>query len=417
MMQSTTDKSLDALFLSPQYVESPYQIFGQLRQHHPVFWSERWNAWVVTRYDDVLEILKDYRRFSNQGRYTKFLSSLPDHQRAQLAYLEHHYEHGGLVQADPPDHTRLRKLIGGAFTPRMVEQMRTPVEQIVAELIRAFADKSEIDLIYEFAFPLPATVIARMLGVAAETRDQFKHWSAAIQRFLGSGEVNFEFALAAQDAWQNMNEHFSELLTERRRQPQEDLVSAMANACEDGERLTEDELVRTCGAMLVAGHETTTNLISNAIWLLLQRPKQRRLLLEDKSLDSAAVEEFLRYESPFQSLPRTLTEDVQLRGQTMQRGQLVYVMLGAANRDPKQFENPEELDITRRENKQIAFGHSIHFCVGAPLARLEAPIAIRALLEQFPEMHMDPSSPPTWKKSMVQRGMERFDLPLRNPAR
>ncbi|MDC0936365.1 cytochrome P450 [Pirellulales bacterium] len=405
-------ESVDSLLLSRQYVESPYEIFDTLREQYPVFWSDQWNAWVVTRYENVMAILKDHKRFSNRGRYTEYLSSLSDGQRQQLTYLEHHYEHGGLVQSDPPSHTRLRKLIGNAFTPRMVQHMRDLVEQIVADLLDAFVGRREIDLIYEFAFPLPATVIAGMLGVATEERDQFKEWSAAIQRFLGSGQVNFEFALAAQEAWRNMNDHFASLLAERRNHPREDLVSAMAQACEDGESLSDDELIRTCGALLVAGHETTTNLISNAIWLLLGRPDQLDLLRNDDSLYPAAVEEFLRYESPFQSLPRTLTENVALRGQTMRRGQLAYVMIGAANRDPDRFDRPHELDITRADNKQLAFGHGTHFCLGAPLARLEASIAIREVFDQFPNMQLDPDRPPVWKESMVQRGMERFDLSL-----
>jgi len=412
MNTTATDTKLDARLLSREYVESPYDIFDMLRQRHPVFWSDKWNAWVITRYDDVLAILKDYRRFSNCGRYTEYLSPLTDDQRAQLSYLENHYEHGGLVQSDPPDHSRLRKLIGNAFTPRMVEHMRGLVEQIVQDLINGFASKKQIDLIYEFAFPLPATVIAGMLGVAVENRDQFKEWSAAIQRFLGSGKVNFDYALSAQEAWRNMNGHFSDLLAERRVHPQDDLVSAMAKSCEDGQRLTDEELIRTCGALLVAGHETTTNLISNGIWLLLQYPEQLGQLQSDDSLFPSAIEEFLRFESPFQSLPRTLTEDVELRGQKMRKGQLAYVMIGAANRDPDRFTNPHELDLNRTDNKQIAFGHGIHFCLGAPLARLEAPIAIRAMFKQFPNMRLVPEQPPVWKKSMVQRGMERFDLSL-----
>ncbi len=409
----TNDPELDALLLSPDYIESPYAVYDRLRERHPVFWSAQWQAWLLTRYDDVRAVLKDYNRFSNRGRYTEYLSGLSADERAQLAYLEHHYEHGGLVQSDPPEHTRLRKLISHAFTPRMIERMRGLVERIVDELIEGLDGKPEIDLIREFAFPLPAIVIAGMLGVAPEERNQFKDWSSAIQRFLGSGKVNFEYGLASQEAWRSMNDHFAALLAARRAEPREDLVSLMAAASEDGDRLSEGELIRTCGAMLVAGHETTTNLISNAIWLLLRHPDQLERLRNDPSLYPAAVEEFLRYESPFQSAPRTLKEDVGIRGQTMRKGQLAYVMLGAANRDPDRFAHPEDLDITRQDNKQLAFGHGIHMCLGASLARLEGPIAIRALLERFPAMRLDPARPPIWKKSMVQRGMKRFDLPLR----
>lgn len=413
MKTKIADTNLDALLLTPTYIESPYEVYDLLRERYPVFWSDKWQGWLLTRYDDVIAVVKDPRRFSNRSRYTKYLSTLSNEQRSQLAYLQNHYEHGGLVQSDPPEHTRLRKLVGSAFTPRMINRMDNLVEQIVDDLIATFADKSEINLIYEFAFPLPATVIAGMLGVEISSRDQFKDWSAAIQRFLGSGQVRFDYALAAQQAWQNMNGHFKQLLDERGKSPRDDLVSALAHACEDGERLTEQEVIGTCGALLVAGHETTTNLISNAIWLLLQHPDQLNRLRNDASLYPSAVEEFLRYESPFQSAPRTLTEDVELRSQILRKGQLAYVMLGAANRDPSRFDRPDELDITREDNKHLAFGHGIHFCLGAALARLEAPIAIRAMIERFPEMHLDLQRPPVWKESMVQRGMERFDLPLR----
>ncbi len=396
--------------LSPAYVENPYATYELLRQHCPAYWSDTWSAWLVTRYDDVVSILRDHRRFSNQGRYTIYLQQLPAEQKRQLDGLINHYERGGLVQSDPPEHTRLRRLVNLAFTPRAVAHMRHLVEQIVDELLAKVRQNKSMELVSDFAFPLPAIVIAGMLGVPPNERDQFKDWSSKIQRFLGSGNAHFSYALEAQACWRRLNTYFQALLEERKCRPQDDLVSALAMAQDADEQLSEDEIVRTCGAMLIAGHETTTNLIASGILALLKHPDQLQLLHDDPSLYPGAVEEFLRYDSPFQSAPRTLTEDYKMHGQLLKKGQLVHVMLGAANRDQAQFGDPEALDIRRKGNKQIAFGYGIHHCLGAALARLEAPIALERLLKQLPNLQLIPGDPPRWKKSMVQRGLERLPL-------
>ncbi len=405
--------AVDDQLLSPEYVQSPYATYDVLREHYPVYWSEKWNAWLITRYEDVVNVLRDFEGFSNRGRYTEYLSSLSEQERTQLAYLQHHYEHGGLVQSDPPNHTRLRKLIGGAFTPRIIAEMKTLVQQIVANLIEQFQDDEEVELIHQFAFPLPAVVIAGVLGVPAEERDVFRKWSSDVQRFLGSGQAVFSYATAAQDAWRSMNTYFTELLAERRRQPRNDLVSALAAACEDGEKLTDDELIRTCGALLIAGHETTTNLIANSVWLMLRHREVKRELQENPDLYPTAIEEFLRYESPFQTLPRTVTREATIHGQQLMPGDLVHVVLGSANRDPRRFADPEQLNIRRENNRHVAFGYGTHFCLGASLARMEAGIAIPELFRRLPNMRLCEDRPPVWKQSMVQRGMERFWLRLR----
>lgn len=399
--------------LSPAYVANPYPTYDLLRTHHPVYWSKRWSAWLVTRYDDVRSVLQNYKHFSNMGRYTAYMAQLPDAQRAQLSTLLEHYEHGGLVQSDPPEHTRLRRLVNLAFTPRAVNTMRGLVEKIVDELLDKISGQGRIELIRDFAFPLPATVIAGMLGVPVEERDQFGAWSSKIQRFLGSGDAHFPYALEAQESWERMNAIFKTLLEDRRQHPQDDLVSALVQARDADAQLSDDEIIRTCGAMLIAGHETTTNLIASGVLALLQHPDQLEALRTDPSLYPNAVEEFLRYDSPFQSAPRSVTNDYELHGQHLKKGDLVYVMLGAANRDPEQFGDPTTLDIRREDNKQLAFGHGIHFCLGATLARLEAPIALQRLLGRFPDLRLIESDPPLWKKSMVQRGLARLPLALR----
>jgi cytochrome P450 len=401
---------IDGLLLSPAYVESPYGIYDLLRNQCPVYWSDRWRAWLLTRYADVKAALLNHGVFSNAGRYSEFLRGLPENQQAELTYLREHYEHGGLVQLDPPAHTRLRKLVSFAFFPRIVQGLEPLVSEVIHDLIDGMAATDEVELIRQVAFPLPAIVIAGILGVPKEDRDEFKVWSSTIQRFLGSGEVDFELALAAQESWRHLNDYFRGLLAERRQSPREDMVSALAFATSDDGTLSEDELVRTCGAMLIAGHETTTNLISNAILCLLTHPEQVALLQADASLYSTAVDEFLRLESPFQTAPRIVRAEFALHGHTLRQGDLVYAMLGAANRDPSQFARADQVDIRRADNPHLAFGHGVHTCIGAALARLEGAIALRALVERLRGLHLDVDRPPVWKRSMVQRGMEQFWL-------
>jgi cytochrome P450 len=403
---------LDAKLLSPDYIESPYPTYDLLRTQHPVYWSEKWSAWLITRYHDVKLVLNDHRRFSNRNRYTLYMAQFSDHEREQLSYLIDHYQRGGLVQSDPPDHTRLKRLVTSAFTPRAVARMRDMVVEIVDDLLDRLEGLGSTELIGDVAFQLPAIVIAGMLGAPKEERDQFRVWSADIQRFLGAGNPTLAQALAAQEGWQRMNGYFQVLLDERRKRPRDDLVSALAAARDDEDKLSEDELVRTCGAMLIAGHETTTNLISSGILALLEHPDQLRLLRNDPGLYPGAIEEFLRYDTPFQSVPRTVTEACELGGQRLVEGQLLYVMLGAANRDPEQYRRPEVLDVRRSDNRHLAFGHGIHFCLGAALARLEGPVAIQRILERFPTLRLLPEDPPVWKQSMVQRGLQRLPLQL-----
>ncbi len=400
-----TSRDLDSLLSSEAYFEDPYPIYDRLRTEAPVFWSEKWAAWVVTRHEDIAGIAKDTKSFSNAGRITLFLNQLPPSEQAQLSYLKAHYEDAGLVHSDPPDHARLRRLVSKAFTPRMIENMRGEVVRIVDSLLDRVQLRGEMDLIRDFAFPLPAIIIAGMLGVPDEEREQFKDWSDKIQQFLGTGRANLERALEAQESWRAMNAYFEKLVAERRREPQDDIVSGLISARDEKDALTEKEMIGTCGAMLIAGHETTTNLISNSILILMGNPQTRRELSEKPELYPTATEEFLRFESPFQSAPRTCRADTKIGGQLIREGNLVHLMLGAANRDPEKFENPSQLNIHRQDLKHVAFGHGIHLCLGAALARLEGPIAIEAALRRLPELRLAKGKRPLWKRSMVQRGM------------
>ncbi len=413
MSETITNTELDSLLANDRYFENPYPVYDRLRTEAPVFWSEKWSAWVVTRYDHLLEIAKSPKVFSNSGRVTRFLDQLKPEEQERVPYLKAHYENAGLVHSDPPDHTRLRRLVSKAFTQRMVEKMREEIVDIVNGLLDRVESQGEMDLIRDFAFPLPAIVIAGMLGVPDEDRDQFKDWSDKIQRFLGTGRANLERALDAQESWRSMNAYFEGLVAERRRLSKDDIVSGLISAKEEKEALTEKEMIGTCGAMLIAGHETTTNLISNGVLALLDHPEVRGELAVKPELYPQAVEEFLRFDSPFQSVPRTCRADTKLGDLLIREGDLVHLMLGAANRDPAVFEDPSRLNIHRTNLKHVAFGHGIHLCLGAALARLEAPIALSALMGRFPDLKLASGAKPRWKPSMVQRGMASMPVTLR----
>jgi pimeloyl-[acyl-carrier protein] synthase len=314
-----------------------------------------------------------------------------------------------LLMLDPPDHTRLRRLVNKAFTPRRVEALRPRIQAIVEEILGGLRDAREIDLIHDFAYPLPVIVIAEMLGVPAADRTQFKRWSDELVALLDP--LQAENGLdAAQQAFVEFCAYFRQIFQARRRQPQDDLVSALVAAEEQGDTLTEAELLSMCMLILGAGNETTTNLIANAVLALLRHPDERRRLLDDPSLMPTAVEEFLRFDSPIQVTDRVATQDCRIDGRQVRKGELVGLILGAANRDPQQFPDPDRLDLGRQPNDHLAFSYGTHFCLGAALARAEAEIALSALLRHFPRFD-GALQPPGWKRSLVLRGPTA--LPLR----
>jgi len=411
-MSVHSNSILDQSVNAPGFFDNPYPVYQRLRSEDPVHWSELWQAWVVTRYDDVMAILRDPDHFSNAGRQARLLDRFPAEAQAKLQPLAQHYATGGLINSDPPTHTRLRALINKAFTPRMVEHMRARIQEIVDELLNAVLDKEQMDAILDLAYPLPAIVIAEMLGAPKEDRDRFKIWSEDINAFLGTGRPRVDYADRAQQSLLEMKAYMRHLLTDRQQQPQDDLLTGLATAEEQGHVLGEDELLATCVTLLIAGHETTTNLIGNGLLALFDHPDQLEKLKDDPSLIHGAVEEVLRYDGPVHSLKRVTTGDVEFGGRQIKKGELVYAMLGAANRDPAQFSKPNLFNITRsrRENRHIAFGYGIHFCLGAPLARLEAPIALNAMLQRLEGLR-PAQNPPIWQKNMSIRGLA--SLPVR----
>lgn len=382
-----------------EYRENPYPRYRALRETAPVYFSPAFRGWILTRYGDVVRVLQD-ARFGADRTQAKLFKSLD-------LFGALSPEFGAVVfttllMQDPPNHTRLRRLVNKAFTPRVVEQQRARVQEVVDGLLDRVKARGEMKLVDDLACPLPVTVIAEMLGVPTADQAHFKEWSDTLTVLLDPLQAEGGMA-PAERAYAELSAYMRKIFAERRERPCGDLISALVSVEEGGEQLNETELLSLVALILGAGHETTTNLIGNAVMALLRHPEERRRLQNDPSLIRSAVEEFLRFDSPVQMTDRVAKEDVEFDGQRIRKGQLVGLSLGAANRDPEKFADPDRLDLGRQENDHIAFGHGIHFCLGAQLARVEAQVAIQSLLATFPDLR-GPLAPVQWKRSIVLRG-------------
>lgn len=359
----------------PEVIADPYPVYRQLRDHAPVYWSPQASTWVLSRYDDVAAALIDPATYSSASG---IFPTPPGVDMTQL-FLPM------LIMSDPPRHTQLRHLVSKAFTPRRIAGVEARIQTLVDDLLDQVSGAGTWDFVSGFAGPLPAIVIADMLGVPREDRDRFRTWSTTL---IQSNPIRGEFGPGL-DAAAALYEYFSTFLAERRAHPRDDLMTALVQAEVDGEYLSEEELLGFCLLLLIAGHETTTNLLSNSAVVLAQHPESRRQLADNPALVPAAVEELLRYDSPVQGLGRTLTRQVDLHGQPMKAGDTVLLLFGSANRDDHAFPDADRFDINRRPERQVAFGRGIHFCLGASLARLEARIALQALLARHRDWDVD----------------------------
>ena len=310
-----------------------------------------------------------------------------------------------MLFADPPDHTRLRGLVNKAFTPRTVEKLRLRIRQIADQLLDRAAAAGEMDLIHNFAFSLPATVICEMLGIPAEQRDQFKVWSDDAASWVGNVTGDLEVDRRTQRSLVEASDYFAAFGAELRTAPRDDVLSALVHAEQDGESLSLDELMANAMLLLAGGHETTTNLIGNGLLALMRNPDQLQRLREDPGLVRTAIDEFLRYDSPAQLVARLAVTDMAVGDQTFSPGTVLGFLIGAANRDSRQFDQPDRLDVGRPDNKHLSFAHGIHFCLGAALARAEAEIAITAILERFPNLRLA-TSEPRFLPNFTLRGLE-----------
>ncbi len=391
----------------PAVIEDPFPVLRRLQAEDPVHWSEILKSWVLTRYDDVRAALADPRLSAD--RLTSFLR----HQAGDRPLAEALAELGrslGLwaVFTDPPLHTRLRGLLTDAFTPRAVETLRPTVRALVDALIDGVAAAGRLDLVRDIAAPLPVAVIGDLLGVPRVDGPALKQWSDDLATFVGSAVATSDKYERAAASLREMNAYFRALAAERRARPRQDVLSALVAAAGQG-RLADDELVASCTLLLFAGHETTTNLIGNGVLALLRHPDQCERWRRDPTLTATAVEELLRFEGPGQALVRVALDDLAIGGRRIRRGDRLFVMINAANRDPRRFVDPDRLDLGREPNPHLTFGHGRHFCVGAPLARLEAQVALPRLLERLPGLAL--AAPRLeWIDSLIFRGVRALPL-------
>ena len=382
----------------PEFIADPYPFYHRLREAEPVHRSPL-GFWVLTRYDDCVTLLRD-QRFGRAG-FEGMLEAVYGEQREQGRLPT------SMLFRDPPDHTRLRSLVSRAFTPRVIEGLRPRIRQIVDELLDGVRAARQMDVIAELAYPLPVTVICEMLGVPVGDHASIKQWSSDIARSLDAIGLpsDLEIAERGREGRRQLGEYFRGLVPARRRQPRADLLSLLIAAEEQGDKLSEGELLATCVLLFIAGHETTVNLIGNGLVALLRHPEELERLREDPALIPSGVEELLRYDGPVQRTARIAQVDVELGGHMIEKGQMVVALIGAADRDPAHFAEPDRLDVGRRDNHHIAFGFGIHFCLGAPLARLEGQIALGTLLRRAPGLALG-SDALEWRESSVLRGLK-----------
>ncbi len=409
--------NMQSIFQSPELLRNRYPLYAQMRQSQPVLNIPDYQLWLVFGYDDVRTVLSDYENFSSDFSRAHAVMN-EEAFRAMAQRGINSGEGRTLIMTDPPMHRQLRDLVSRAFTPKAVEALEPRIKALTNEMIDAVIDSGRMDLIRDLAYPLPVIVIAEMLGVPPKDRDQFKRWSdlivaSADQFFV---EVNDREANAQWEASRQMREYFRKIIAQRRAKPRSDLVSGLIAAEVDGQRLSEANLLAFCTLLLIAGNVTTTNLIGNAMRALLEHPQEMQKLRADMSLLPSAIEEVLRYESPVQSMFRFAARDIEFHGQRIQRGDRVMAFIGSANRDEGKFPNADQFDITRQPNPHMAFGFGIHYCLGAPLARLEGRIALTAILDRLQNIERVDDKPLDLAKGLLLHGIT--SLPLRfTPAK
>jgi cytochrome P450 len=386
--------------------EDPYPLYRRLREKDPVHRSRLDDLWILTRYDEINAVLRD-PRFSADDRTVKGYEA---NRRKMIAagLIEDREEVPSMLRMDPPDHTRLRSLVSKAFTPRAVESLRPRVEGLVREMLDEAESRGEMDIVTDLGVPLPIIVIAEMLGIPAEDREHFKRWSDGVARGLNANTM--EQVRVAGAASKELEEYLRPIAEERRANPREDLLSSLLAAEEEGDKLSMDEVFATVILLLVAGNETTTNLIGNGMLALLEHPSELNRLRDQPDLIESAIEELLRWDSPVQATSRNAKEDLEFAGRKINKGAQLILHLGAANRDPAHFPEPNRLDIGRQENRHLSFSHGMHYCLGAPLARLESQVAIGQMVARFPNMRRKPVDL-EWADNIILHGIK--SLPVR----
>jgi cytochrome P450 len=383
--------------LDPEILADPYPLYHRLRREDPVHWDPFLHSWVVTRYKDVVRVLRDFsaqRTPTTQQLTALGLEALNPVAKVMVKQM---------LFLDPPEHARIRGLASAAFTPQRVGALRSHIRDIVRDLLVKVRRKGHIDVIADLAEPLPCIVTAEMLGVPVEDRHQLKRWSQDFAEVLGNFQHNPDRVPKLLKTTEEMTGYFRSSMRSQNLRP-DGLVSSLMNAEIDGERLTEEEVIANSIITMVGGQETTTNLIGNGTLSLLRNPDELEKLRADLAMIPAAVEELLRYESPSQRTARLAPEDIELGGKLIRKRQAVQAVMAAANRDPERFPDPDRLDITRQDNRHVAFGHGAHFCFGAPLARIEGQIAFEEMIRELPNWSLE-GGPLVWRTNLGLRGL------------
>jgi pimeloyl-[acyl-carrier protein] synthase len=394
-----SDASLSLVrLLEPEILANPYPLYHKLRSEDPVHWDRFLHTWVVTRYPDVLNVLHSFSadRTPTPEQLTKMglsgLNSIAQVMVKQMLFM------------DAPAHTRLRGLASVAFTPQRVRMLRGHIQEIADHLLDRVQTRGHMDIIADFAAPMPAIVTAEMLGVPTEDHSDLKKWSADFAEMLGNFQHNPDRIPRVLESTNNLTNYFQDAIDKMREHPREGLIHSFMTAEMDGDRLSEEEIIANCVVTMVGGQETTTNLIGNGLLTLMRNPKQLAQLRDDPTLIPSAVEELLRFESPSQHTGRIAREDVEIGGKQIRKGHAVMAIMAAANRDPQRFPQPDQLILDRSDNKHLAFGWSSHFCFGAPLARMEGQIAFETILRRLPKLEIGPG-PLTWRTNSGLRGL------------
>ena len=398
----------------PLWASDPFPLYADLRERAPIHRNQM-GFWVLARHADCLAVLRDRRASSDslnvrvEGMPSALRRPIVEDDPAATALIDMR----PFLFRDPPDHTRLRGLVSKAFTPKVVEALRARTRQVVDELLDAAMAAERIDLVEGFAHPLPVRIICDLLGVPVEDQERFRVWSGALARGLDPDFLlTPEVIEARNDGVMQFAQYFFELLAERRRNPGDDLLSGLVQAEEDGHVLSEAELLSTCILLLVAGHETTVNLIAGGALALMRNPDQFERFRTDPAVVRSGIEEMLRFVSPVQLTGRALTEDVEFGGVELEAGDFAMLLIASANHDPAQFDDPERFDVARTPNNHLGFGFGIHHCLGAPLARMEGQVALTSLVRRAPDLAMTVDEV-TYKTNVVLRGMESLPVAMR----
>jgi len=373
-------------FLSAQYFQDPYPVLNDFLVNSPVFWSEKMSAWIVTPFDEVENGLHN-EKLNASERMGKAAAHFSDADRLNYSVILEVLSNW-LVFLDPPKHTRLRKLISKAFTPRTIAALEPKIELIVSQLLDAALEEDAFDLVTKLSFQLPAIVVCKLLGIPVERAWDVKRWSDGAAGFSASAQVSHEVALNANETAKEASEYLLALFDELRKNPQDNLLSRLIDHKEDGDGLTDAELVGLTINLFFAGFETTEGLIGNSVLALAANPEQLAAVRLDSDLIEKVIEETLRFDSSILKQSRVASENLEISGQKISKGDYIHFMIGAANRDPRKFNQPNTFDILRSDLAHVSFGHGIHFCIGAPLSRLEARIALRQLLERLPVLEV-----------------------------